>query len=330
MTTVGLPPAGTAVVAPRGRWAWIAAGWLLALAAVGIWTGNIVEQQFRGSYATLPVRVRTFPDPVHTVDLSVQIGNVLVERGPTSTTIVRTSGTRTARTPSDDETLRAGTLHIGSSCGTATANADFCRRNYVVEVPADTAVLAAVGTGNIEIRRTGGSVRVSDGTGSILVDHAAGEVQATADTGQITVVGARKAVLLQDRNGGVAVYGATAQVTMASDTGDLTADDLAGKTVTATAANGTIALGFSAPPTHVTASTQTGDVTVVLPPGGPSYQLDLSSRTGTTTAGLTSDPTSTRVIRATSVSGNVAVTTGAQPVAPARPVRPVIPVTPSS
>lgn len=327
MTAAGVR-AGVVPLDVRGRRAWTAVGLVLALVAVGIWTGRIITRQFLDSYATLPVQVRSFPGPVRTVDLSVREGTVLVERAPASATSVRTFGTRTVRTPTDREVLRSGTLHITSSCGARTSAANMCRRDYVVRVPGSTAVVADVGTGDLQIYGVAGLVRGTVATGSASVTSTSGRVQVTADTGQINVADARGPVTLHDVNGSIGIAGASTRVTMSSDTGSLFATELSGAVVTATSGNGPVTLTFRAPPQHVTAASQTGDVTVVLPAGGPSYQLDLSSRTGTVTSGVTSDPTSTRTVHATSDNGNVTVRTGLPGSAAVVPYRPAFPSRP--
>ncbi|MGH9088422.1 MAG: DUF4097 family beta strand repeat-containing protein [Acidimicrobiales bacterium] len=322
MTAVGAPVAVPAAPLGAGsRRAWTAVGLVLAVAAVAIWTGYIVVRQFHASYATLPVVQRTFRAPVHHVVLSVEVGTVVIETGPTASAVVQTSGTRTVRTPTDHEAVTGGTLHIRSTCGAKTADAFYCRRNYVVRVPSGDSVVGTDGTGNLQISGVAGPVQARAMTGGLFISQSRGTVQATADTGPIAVDGARGPLSLRAVNGSITVRGATTRVEMSSGTGNLTAVDLSAATVSAAAVNGSVSLAFQTAPEHVTASTQTGGVTVLVPPVAPSYRLELSSTTGSVTTGLTNDPTGTRTIRATSAAGSVDVS-DAGPVPPVHPSPP--------
>lgn len=323
--TGGAAGTGAAPSSVDARWAWTGIGLALAMAAVAIWTGRIVSTQFADSYATIPPHQRTFPVPVRTLDLSVQDGTVVVERGSAATAVVTTSGTRTVREPTDHESLAGQTLRIRSACGASTANADHCWRNYVVRVPKDASVVAAVGTGSLEVVGLGGRVRASAVTGGVLVNRTTGSVQVTVRTGSILASGVRGPLSLHSANGSVDVNGATTRVALSSGTGSLTAVDLTGATASATTATGGVMLAFGSPPQHVTATSETGDVTVVVPPGGPSYHLELSSRTGAVASSVTSDPASSRTLRAATVSGDVDVTSGRGPFVDRQPAKPDLP-----
>jgi hypothetical protein len=333
------------------RVAWTAVGLVLALAAVGIWVGNVVRTEFQNSYAVISLHQRVYPEPVHRLVVDVDSGSVTIEHGRGATTVVDTTGTRASRTPTDDEHLIGSTLHLRSGCGsvvvqgggTETFGGPYCRRNFRIRVPGDVsvtatvdtgnllvsgmhgAVTATVGTGNVFVTGDVGSLHVSTFSGSVVVRREDGSLDASTGTGDVFLADARGPVTVHSTTGNVAISNASASVHVAEGTGSITATGLAGSTFVGTLRDGNIEVSFTTAPKEVDASTQTGSISVRLPYGDARYQLHLKSGTGRVLPGIPNDPSSTRVIRALTVNGNVIVGLGSVPATPNAPNTPPTP-----
>ena len=87
----------------------------------------------------------------------------------------------------------------------------------------------------------------------------------------------------------------------------MSATQLDSQSVTATSGQGGVDLGFASPPSHITASSDQGDVTIGLPRGNASYQVHATSDQGDATVGVLNDPASLRIVQASSGEGDVNV-----------------------
>lgn len=339
-------PAPRSPVASRSaRVAWTVVGLVLAVTAVAVWVAREITTEFRNSYAVIPAHQHRYPGQVRRLVVDVDFGTVTVERGSGATTVVDTTGTRSSRTPTDQERLIGSTLYLRSSCGSAVFStfSGYCSRDYRVRIPADVSVTASVGTGNLfvsgmhgavkatvatgSVSVTGdvGSVNVSTQVGNVILRHEDGSLNVSTGTGDVLLADARGPVAVESANGNVVISGASTSVRVTASTGSVAATGLAGSTLSATVTNGNIGLSFTAAPHVVDASTQTGSVTVHVPYGGARYQLDLKSGTGKVVSGISSDPTSTRVIRALTGNGDVIVGVGVVPAKPQSPTPPISP-----
>jgi hypothetical protein len=335
------------VVGRGARLAWTLAGLVLAVTAVTVWVSQEVSIEFRNSYAAIPPAERTYPDPVRRLVVDVGSGTVTIERGSGTTTVVDTAGTRSLRTPTDDEHLIGSTLYLRSSCGSSFGFSGYCGRDYHVRVPADVTVTASVATGSILVAgmhgavkasvETGnvsvigdvGSLDVSTQSGSIVVRREDGSLDASAGTGDVLLADSRGAVTVQSANGNVVISGASTSVHVTAQTGSLDATGLAGSTFSATVANGNIDLSFTAAPHEVDASTQTGSVTVHVPFNDVRYQLHLKSATGKVITGIPNDPSSTRIIRVITANGDIILGVGVVPTTASPTTPPSAPSTPA-
>lgn len=346
-TEVGGPPGGM-----TARVAWTAVGFVLALAAIGIWVSGQVQTEFQNSFASIPTHHRVFTGSVRRLVVDVDSGSVLIDRTTGSSTTVETTGTRSSDVPTDHERLVGTTLYLRSICGPPTRTVGgtiqpqgypYCSRNFRVHVPGSVSVDANVETGNlvvdgmhgmVDATVTTGNVTVRDGIGSVDVKADVGNlavydedgaVDTATGTGNVSLTDVRGPVDVSTTNGTVDITRASTSVHIQGGTSYVQATGLAGTTLTATLTNGPIELGFSAPPQEVDVSTQTGNVTIHVPYGSEQYQLDLHTGTGSVVRGLPSVRTSTRVIRALTENGNILVGVGAvtPPAGPSPPGPPV-------
>jgi hypothetical protein len=143
-----------------------------------------------------------------------------------------------------------------------------CDHAITLTVPADVAL--DVEADHAEVRDMTGSVRVHSGGGAAELERLSGTVDASV--------------------GGGAIIGR----------------DLRSADVRADAGGGSIELEFSRAPEWVDASAGAGHVSIVVPRGA-GYRVQASAGAGHTEIGVTHDPDSTRVIRATAGAGEVLV-----------------------
>jgi hypothetical protein len=82
---------------------------------------------------------------------------------------------------------------------------------------------------------------------------------------------------------------------------------LTSSAVQAESSGGGVHLSFVQPPTNVDVTSSGGSVTVDLPDTGDFYRVDASASGGSVRNGVRTDPSSARVIHATSSGGGVRV-----------------------
>jgi hypothetical protein len=240
------------------------------MAVIGVGVASLVGSV---SYLALPARHRVFAAPLRAVTVRVDIGSVTIERATGAGTVVDTTGARGLTTPSDHEHVSGATLVISSTCGETFFN-NRCRRNYVVHAAPTVSVTVTSGEGNVETDHIDGALDLHSGQGDVTVRGATGSLRATSSQGGVE------------------------------------AHDLRSPTVVAQSDQGAVGLGFLAPPRRATASSAQGSVVVVLPRGPSSYQVRVDSGEGAVTNSVNTNPTSARVIRASSDQGDVTVRYG--------------------
>jgi hypothetical protein len=258
-----MPPVRSA----RARIIWTLVGLLLVVAIVPALALSMIGST---AYKQLPSHQRVFMTPISEVTVEVSSGDITVEPGTGTETMVMTSGVHGLTYPTDEEQLVGHTLVIRSSCGTRIFN-DRCNRNYVLHLPSEAAVTASSGEGDVTVTDMGRAVSAHSDQGDVTVAGGSGTVQAS--TGQGTVTVSRS-------------YASS--VSVQSGQGDATVDLLTS-------------------PNRVSAVSGQGDVTVELPKGPNSYQVKAGSGEGSVSDGVDNNPTSDRVINASSGQGDVTV-----------------------
>ena len=132
--------------------------------------------------AASPPRTTTHDLVAGTVELSVDIGDVeLVAGGDDRVEIVsRLTWFRTDLEPI--ESRHGDTLRIEQpDCGA------ICRIDYTVRIPAGTAVVVTVGTGDVVSTGVTGDQRLRTGLGDVIVRDASGTVDVHGDVGDVAV-----------------------------------------------------------------------------------------------------------------------------------------------
>jgi hypothetical protein len=143
-----------------------------------------------------------------------------------------------------------------------------CRAEFVIHVPVDTAV---------------------------QVDSASGDIDAGGLSGNVD---------LRTASGDVTVRALDGRVDLETASGDIDAIDLRAGTVRADTASGDVFLSFLAPPQTAEGDTASGDVRIVVPRGPETYRVELETDSGDRGYGIVPDPKSSRLLRATTSSGD--------------------------
>jgi hypothetical protein len=115
------------------------------------------------------------------------------------------------------------------------------------------------------------------------------------------------AVRLDSDTGDVDVTGPVGDLTASTDTGDVRIQGATSARVDASASTGDVTVELASPPRDVAAHSSTGDVLVVLPADGTSYDVRTSTSTGDATVTVPTDPGADRRIDASTSTGDVLV-----------------------
>jgi hypothetical protein len=268
-----------------GRWVALAIGTPLALLAIG-WTAlTAVAWAGLGSYRV------NLAAPVHGATVAavgVDSGDVSVRPGPVGQVqvhgIIRYSLIRPQ--VSWHRTASAITFH--SRCRAPVGE---CSLNYQVSVPPLGRSEISVAHGDLTASGLAGTVTLASAAGDIRAERISGDTTITDHSGDIVVtsLSAARALIIND-SGNIAGGGVSSQ--------DLTVQD----------SSGDIAVVFTKVPVHVRVSDESGNITLVLPPGPATYQVSASTQSGVSTVTVPRSPTSAHVITVTDQSGDVTVT----------------------
>jgi hypothetical protein len=230
-------------------------------------------------------RTETVPQPVTSLVVQsnggqVQVTSARVDRVHVTETISYNQGTDSP--PVVTQSVSGGRLSLSDpACTHADCNVDFD-----VTVPADVAVTASTGGGQVVVSGTAGANLASSG----------GPVQATLIRGPLTV---------NTGGGPLAVRGVSGPLRAETDGGTLIAQDIAAATATITTGGGPAMVTFATAPVKVLVSTDGGPATLAVP-GGP-YNLTANSEGGPQSVRIATDPAALPSITITSGGGSLLV-----------------------
>lgn len=156
-----------------------------------------------------------------------------------------------------------------------------------------------------KLRRAHPRAVVSDGTLTLSGDCSTFVTQ-HCDVSYVVTLPRKTRVKAVSDSGHVTVTGTSGVVTARSSAGDI---DVAGTAteVTAHTSSGDVSLTFSAQPHTASATTSSGDATVVVPRGSRRYQVDADTSSGDRHVDIATDPSAGNLIQARTSSGDVAV-----------------------
>jgi hypothetical protein len=295
MSTTGqapMPPANvTGPIGPLrmtpGRWVALAVGVPVALTLIG-WTGfSLVASHARGSYPfSYAIAVQHGQ-----VAVNINAGNVTLREAPGSST-ARLTGTVQYGLirPAIGETVTPTGASIDMSCN--GINID-CGMSGTLDVPALTAVTVWSNGGDVTasgfssgmtLQSAGGNVNATNLAGDLLLDSGGGDLTGTGLTGALQVdteggnVNAASwtgsGTMRIDTGGGdLTANGLTGNLQLSTEGGNVDANGVASTLVGLDSSGGDVTLALTRVPQNLQITAEGGNVTVILPPGGTTYNI---------------------------------------------------------
>jgi hypothetical protein len=275
---------------------------LALVAGVGF---SLVADVGQGRY---PV---SYTIPANTRALTLNVTGQLTIR-PTTAGQGTLAGTATyslARSKVTESTTGAGTS-IGYHCPLSLGT---CGLDATVTVPATvTTLTASSGAGDATVTGTTGPVKLSSGDGNLSVSHASGPLTLNTDSGSILVSAVRSAtVSASTGDGNIQAAGVTsATITANTNSGSISGSGIATDTITASSGDGDIQITFTSVPGNVRVNTDSGNITLILPPGPTQYDVKPNTDSGTVSDTVPRNSSSHNTITASSGSGNIMISQG--------------------
>jgi hypothetical protein len=201
------------------------------------------------------------------------------------------------------------TTTLGYGCDLPVGD---CELDATVTVPATiTTLTASSGGGDATVTGTTGPVNLSSGDGNLSVSHASGPLTLNTASGSIQVSAIRSATLsASSGDGSIQATGVTSRtITANTDSGSIDESGIATTTITASTGDGGIQIAFTKVPRDVRVNTDSGNITLVLPPGPTKYDVTASTDSGSlnVSPALRGNSASPNVISATSGSGSITI-----------------------
>lgn len=268
-----------------GRLLALVVGTPLALLVIG-WTALTgVAWAAQGSY-----RVNlAIPAHGRTVTLAVDAGQLSL--GPAADGRIRLTGTATyalVRSTVTWQSTSAG-VAVHSRCRQPIAGP--CSFDYAVSMPPGLGAAVSTGSGNVTALGI---------TGRVTLQADSGDIHASALSGRVEI---------KDQSGDITGASLTSpQLSVEDQSGDINVTGLASRDVTVTDQSGDITLTFATVPGRVQVSGQSGNIKLVLPPGGTAYQVNASTSSGSSVIDVPRNSSSAHVITVTDQSGDITVT----------------------
>jgi Putative adhesin len=260
------------------------AGTPVALLIIG-WTAlTAVAWAGQGSYrVNLDVATRGRP-----VSLTVDSGELSI--GPGAPGRLRVTGTARYALARSAVTWQSGPagVSVSSRCRQLTGPCSFA---YAVAVP------------------PGGIARVDDSSGDLTASGLAGPLTVQAGSGDVRVSALSGDVRISDDSGDVSGSSLTSpELTISADSGNVALTGLASPDVTVASQSGDTVLRFARVPARVQVSADSGNVTLVLPPGAAAYRVTARSSDAIPAVRVPKNSSSPHVITVTDQSGNITIT----------------------
>jgi hypothetical protein len=247
----------------------------------------------------------TFEEQINLVVVDIDSGKVeIVAADDGRITIERTIRFSNAR-PELETVVQDGALRLTQDCPRGGI-VNLCEVEYLVRVPAGVKLQAQAGSGDFEVAGLEGPLELFTGSGTISVLAAIRGVAAETGSGDI---------LLEQIAGGASAFTGSGSITLRDVEGDLAletssgnieGDVLTAATVRANTGSGIVVLTLLASPNRLEMETSSGRIEASLP--GGAYQLETQTGSGSVQIdNLINDPTSPRIIRARTGSGNISL-----------------------
>jgi hypothetical protein len=252
----------------HGRTAWRAVGSVVAVVMLAFGTANAVSALAHDTRR----ETRVIDEPVSIVDVANSTGGAIAVVGDAAVDAVTIdlSISRGLETPTHTERVEGNRVFVRGECLWVVAL--YCQVDYLIRVPTGVSVIAH-----------------ADGR-SVEVSNVHGFLDLSSDAGNVEVLG-----------------GEALSVRLDSDGGNIEVNGLSAEAIEAHSDGGHVLLDLAAAPLSVTASSDGGDVEIVLPDTPDTYAVDVSSDGGSTQADIRTDIESDRSITAHANGGDVIV-----------------------
>jgi hypothetical protein len=246
--------------------------------------------------------------PASTTALTMNVTGQVTIR-PTTASQATLTGTATYSLvrPAVTEHTSAGATTLGYACDIPTGN---CGLDATVNVPATVTTLTAnSGAGDATVTGTTGPVNVSTGDGNVSVSHASGPLILNTNSGGIQVNAIRSATLsASSGDGNIQAEGvASTTITANTDSGNINGSDIATAAITASTGDGDIQIVFTSVPRDVRVNSNSGSITLVLPPGPTQYNVTANTDSGSVSDTVPRNSSSPNTIAASSGSGSITI-----------------------
>lgn len=160
------------------RSVWLTLGGLIAIAALGWGTFNVVGLLAHGEYTTT---WEFSADDVRAVDIRSDNGSMTVIAAPVDVVEVTADVSDGLAATDVSAEIVSGVLELRGGCPVAALV--WCDVGFTVSVPADRPITIDATDGSVVVRDTTARVDVDNDNGSIEVDGVTGEVRASNDNG---------------------------------------------------------------------------------------------------------------------------------------------------
>ncbi len=206
-------------------------------------------------------------DGISTIDIDNSTGRVVVTGTDTDEITIVARVSEGLRATGHSNRVVDDRLEIRGTC--PVLGSMWCSVTYRIEVPADVELDIDADNDRVEVVDMRGALTIDNDNGSIDIRRADGPLRATTDNGSIDATGIRSATVFADSD------------------------------------NGSVEITMATPPLQLEASTDNGNVTVVLPDTPDAYAVNAGSDNGSVRNDVRTDPASSRTITLSSDNGNV-------------------------
>lgn len=184
-----------------------------------------------------------------------------------------------------------------------------CSLSFGITVPAGLPVTASDNFGNLDASGLHGTVTLSSNSGDLTATGLTGTIRLATSFGSVNVTGLTGSIQLSSNSGDINATNITGDTRLRDTFANITVTSLASADVTAINNNGGIFLRFTKVPQRVDVSDQFGSITVLLPPGSAdAYQVRAPQpQFGSRSISIVQSPTSSRVITAHNVNGDITI-----------------------
>jgi hypothetical protein len=198
--------------------------------------------------------------------------------------------------------LRMETTRLGDYTADSVVLRADCGSLRVVAAPPGTTSTTVERTSRWSFDRGTAEASLTDGVLTVT-SHCSTRPPSVANSEDLVVTVPAATAVDASAMSGVHVQGLTGAVSIGSNAG-VVGSDLGTTSFRASTSFGDVVLSFTAPPGSVDASTDSGDIEVVLPKDGTDYLVE-SDPAGSVR--VRTDPESRRVLRLTTASGDIIV-----------------------